>query len=237
MSCINVSDFNLSYGEKVIFKDFNIAFEENKINVILGGSGVGKSSLLNAVAGIKEYTGSITGGESGVSYIFQKDRLIPTISVYKNLDLILKGIIKDKAERKNRIEEMLKLLEISDIRDSLPTAISGGQAQRAAIARAFLFPSSVLLLDEPFKALDSQLKAKLISSLTDINEKMPRTVIYVTHAVDECLLSADKYFVLGGRPVKILADGEITLPKKERNLCSEELEKTRNILLRQLFRD
>ncbi|MCQ2408958.1 MAG: ATP-binding cassette domain-containing protein [Clostridia bacterium] len=237
MSDIKISGFNLSYGEKIIFKDFDIAFEENKINVILGGSGVGKSSLLNAVAGIKEYSGTVSGTDGGVSYIFQKDRLIPTISVYKNLDLILKGIYSDSNERRKNIEEMLQLLEISDIKDSLPSAISGGQAQRVAIARAFLFPSSVLLLDEPFKALDTQLKAKLLKAFLNINEQMPRTVIYVTHAVDECLLSADKYFVLGGRPVQIFAEGEINVPKKDRNLYSDELSDTRNVLLRELFRD
>lgn len=231
MSDIRVKNLTCSYEQKTIFDNFDVTFEQGKINVILGGSGVGKTTLLNAIAGIKSYEGQIEGCEGGVSYIFQKDRLIPSISVYKNLDLILKGVVKDKAERKRMIEQTAVDLEISDVLKSLPSEISGGQAQRVSMARAFLYPSDVMLLDEPFKALDTALKTRLIKQFAALQEKKNKTVVFVTHAIDECLLLADDYFVFDGAPVKIVLQGKINSKKSERKLTDKALEETRNSLL------
>lgn len=231
MRDICVKNLTCSYEQKTIFDNFDVTFEQGKINVILGGSGVGKTTLLNAIAGIKSYEGQIEGCEGGVSYIFQKDRLIPSISVYKNLDLILKGVVKDKAERKRMIEQTAVDLEISDVLKSLPSEISGGQAQRVSMARAFLYPSDVMLLDEPFKALDTALKTRLIKQFAALQEKKNKTVVFVTHAIDECLLLADDYFVLDDAPVKIVLQGKINSKKSERILTDKALEETRNLLL------
>lgn len=231
MSDIRVKNFTCSYEQKTIFDNFDVTFEQGKINVILGGSGVGKTTLLNAIAGIKSYEGQIEGCEGGVSYIFQKDRLIPSISVYKNLDLILKGVVKDKAERKTMIEQTAVDLEISDVLKSLPSEISGGQAQRVSMARAFLYPSDVMLLDEPFKALDTALKTRLIKQFAALQEKKNKTVVFVTHAIDECLLLADDYFVFDDAPVRIVLQGKINSKKSERRLTDKALEETRNLLL------
>lgn len=231
MRDICVKNLTCSYEQKTIFDNFDVTFEQGKINVILGGSGVGKTTLLNAIAGIKSYEGQIEGCEGGVSYIFQKDRLIPSISVYKNLDLILKGVVKDKAERKRMIEQTAVDLEISDVLKSLPSEISGGQAQRVSMARAFLYPSDVMLLDEPFKALDTTLKTRLIKQFAALQEKKNKTVVFVTHAIDECLLLADDYFVFDDAPVKIVLQGKINLKKSERKLTDKALEETRNLLL------
>lgn len=231
MSDIRVKNFTCSYEQKTIFDNFDVTFEQGKINVILGGSGVGKTTLLNAIAGIKSYEGQIEGCEGGVSYIFQKDRLIPSISVYKNLDLILKGVVKDKAERKRMIEQTAVDLEIFDVLKSLPSEISGGQAQRVSMARAFLYPSDVMLLDEPFKALDTALKTRLIKQFAALQEKKNKTVVFITHAIDECLLLADDYFVFDDAPVKIVLQGKINSKKSERKLTDKALEETRNSLL------
>lgn len=231
MRDICVKNLTCSYEQKTIFDNFDVTFEQGKINVILGGSGVGKTTLLNAIAGIKSYEGQIEGCEGGVSYIFQKDRLIPSISVYKNLDLILKGVVKDKAERKRMIEQTAVDLEISDVLKSLPSEISGGQAQRVSMARAFLYPSDVMLLDEPFKALDTALKTRLIKQFAALQEKKNKTVVFVTHAIDECLLLADDYFVFDDAPVKIVLQGKINSKKSERRLTDKALEETRNLLL------
>lgn len=231
MRDICVKNLTCSYEQKTIFDNFDVTFEQGKINMILGGSGVGKTTLLNAIAGIKSYEGQIEGCEGGVSYIFQKDRLIPSISVYKNLDLILKGVVKDKAERKRMIEQTAVDLEISDVLKSLPSEISGGQAQRVSMARAFLYPSDVMLLDEPFKALDTALKTRLIKQFAALQEKKNKTVVFVTHAIDECLLLADDYFVFDDAPVKIVLQGKINSKKSERKLTDKALEETRNSLL------
>ncbi len=231
MRDICVKNLTCSYEQKTIFDNFDVTFEQGKINVILGGSGVGKTTLLNAIAGIKSYEGQIEGCEGGVSYIFQKDRLIPSISVYKNLDLILKGVVKDKAERKRMIEQTAVDLEIFDVLKSLPSEISGGQAQRVSMARAFLYPSDVMLLDEPFKALDTALKTRLIKQFAALQEKKNKTVVFVTHAIDECLLLADDYFVFDDAPVKIVLQGKINSKKSARKLTDKALEETRNSLL------
>ena len=231
MSEITVKNLCVKYGEQVVFDSFDATFEKGKINVILGGSGVGKSTLIGAIAGLVKHEGDIEGVDGGISYIFQKDRLIPSISVYKNLDLILKSVYKDKEERKKRIEEMLEILEITDCRDKRPSEISGGQAQRACMARAFLYPSEVLLMDEPFKALDTALRHRLFEWLFRLCEISPKTIIFVTHAIDECLLSADKYMVIGGKPANIVLEGKIDTEKQSRKLTDTNLVDIRNSLL------
>ena len=234
MKDIIIKNFSCSYEQKTIFQNFDVTFEQGKINVVLGGSGVGKTTLLNAMASLKSYEGSIEGCEGGVSYIFQKDRLIPSISVYKNLDLILKAVVKDKREREEMIESTAEALEISDVLKSLPSEISGGQAQRASMARAFLYPSDVLLLDEPFKALDTSLKARLINKFVALQRQSKKTVVFVTHAIDECLLCADNYFVFAANPVEVVLKGSILSEKQERKLTDKNLEDTRNQLLKAL---
>lgn len=234
MKDIIIKNFSCSYEQKTIFQNFDVTFEQGKINVVLGGSGVGKTTLLNAMASLKSYEGSIECCEGGVSYIFQKDRLIPSISVYKNLDLILKAVVKDKRERKEMIESTAEALEISDVLKSLPSEISGGQAQRASMARAFLFPSDVLLLDEPFKALDTSLKARLINKFVALQRQSKKTVVFVTHAIDECLLCADDYFVFAANPVEVVLKGSILSEKQKRKLTDKNLEDTRNQLLKAL---
>ena len=234
MKDIIIKNFYCSYEQKTIFQNFDVTFEQGKINVALGGSGIGKTTLLNAMASLKSYDGSIEGCEGGVSYIFQKDRLIPSISVYKNLDLVLKAVVKDKRVRKETIESTAEALEISDVLNSLPSEISGGQAQRASMARAFLFPSDVLLLDEPFKALDTSLKARLINKFVELQRQSKKTVVFVTHAIDECLLCADNYFVFAANPVEVVLKGSILSEKQERKLTDKNLEDTRNQLLKAL---
>lgn len=234
MKDIIIKNFSCSYEQKTIFQNFDVTFEQGKINVVLGGSGIGKTTLLNAMASLKSYDGSIEGCEGGVSYIFQKDRLIPSISVYKNLDLVLKAVIKDKRVRKETIESTSEALGISDVLNSLPSEISGGQAQRASMARAFLFPSDVLLLDEPFKALDTSLKARLINKFVALQRQSKKTVVFVTHAIDECLLCADNYFVFAANPVEVVLKGSILSEKQERKLTDKNLEDTRNQLLKAL---
>lgn len=237
MNGVSISGLRVAYGDKTVFDGFDAEFAGGEINVILGGSGVGKTTLLNAVCGLVPYSGRIGYDRDGISYIFQNDRLIPAISVYKNLDLTLRATIKDKAERKCRIMDMLELLGVADQYKKLPTALSGGQAQRVSMARAYLTDGNVLLMDEPFKGLDVALKLRLIKELIRLNDIKPRTVLFVTHAIDECLMCADKYTVLAGSPAQTALQGRIDIDKHSRRLDDPALNGTRERLLATLYAD
>lgn len=235
MKDIIFKNFSFSYPDKEIYKNFNAEFPGGKINVVLGASGVGKTTLLNALTGLSGFDGKIENMPKNVSYIFQNDRLVKTISVEKNLDFVLKNAIPDKTARKNAIYDMAKLLEISDVLKRLPTEISGGQAQRVQMARAFLYPSEVMLLDEPFKGLDVSLKTRLIKKFLELWGRDGRTVVLVTHDVYDALLMGDKVFVLSGSPADIVYETELTVEKSERNLTDAAVTKYRDEIVNKII--
>lgn len=235
MKDIIFKNFSFSYPDKEIYKNFNAVFFGGKINVVLGASGVGKTTLLNALTGLSGFDGEIKNMPKNVSYIFQSDRLVKTISVEKNLDFVLKNAIRDKTARKNAIYDMAKLLEISDVLKRLPTEISGGQAQRVQMARAFLYPSEVMLLDEPFKGLDVSLKTRLIKKFLELWGRDGRTVVLVTHDVYDALLMGDKVFVLSGSPADIVYETELTVEKSERNLTDAVVTKYRDEIVNKII--
>lgn len=235
MKDIIFKNFSFSYPDKEIYKNLNAVFSDGKINVVLGASGVGKTTLLNALTGLSKFDGEIENMPKNVSYIFQSDRLVKTISVEKNLDFVLKNAIRDKTARKNAIYDMAKLLEISDVLKRLPTEISGGQAQRVQMARAFLYPSEVMLLDEPFKGLDVSLKTRLIKKFLELWGRDGRTVVLVTHDVYDALLMGDKVFVLSGSPADIVYETELTVEKSERNLTDAVVTKYRDEIVNKII--
>lgn len=235
MKDIIFKNFSFSYPDKEIYKNFNTVFPGGKINVVLGASGVGKTTLLNALTGLSGFDGEIENMPKNVSYIFQSDKLVKTISVEKNLDFVLKNVIPDKIARKNSIYDMAKLLEISDVLKRLPTEISGGQAQRVQMVRAFLYPSEVMLLDEPFKGLDVSLKTRLIKKFLELWGRDGRTVVLVTHDVYDALLMGDKVFVLSGSPADIVYETELTVEKSERNLTDAAVTKYRDEIVNKII--
>lgn len=235
MKDIIFKNFSFSYPDKEIYKNFNAVFFGGKINVVLGASGVGKTTLLNALTGLSGFDGEIENMPKNVSYIFQNDRLVKTISVEKNLDFVLKNVISDKTARKNAIYDMAKLLEISDVLKRLPTEISGGQAQRVQMARAFLYPSEVMLLDEPFKGLDVSLKTRLIKKFLELWGRDGRTVVLVTHDVYDALLMGDKVFVLSGSPADIVYETELTVEKSERYLTDAVVTQYRDEIVNKII--
>ena len=235
MKDIIFKNFSFSYPDKEIYKNFNTVFPGGKINVVLGASGVGKTTLLNALTGLSGFDGEIENMPKNVSYIFQSDRLVKTISVEKNLDFVLKNVICHKTARKNAIYDMAELLEISDVLKRLPTEISGGQAQRVQMARAFLYPSEVMLLDEPFKGLDVSLKTRLIKKFLELWGRDGRTVVLVTHDVYDALLMGDKVFVLSGSPADIVYETELTVEKSERYLTDAVVTKYRDEIVNKII--
>lgn len=191
------------YGDKTVFSSFDLEIADGKITALFGGSGVGKTTLLNIVAGLTEYQGTVSDA-GRCSYIFQEQRLIPTLTVAKNLDYVLPRVKGDKEIRKQKISEILEKVGLAEYENVYPNALSGGQAQRVAIARAFLYPSQVLLMDEPFRGLDVGTKDKLMKLFLSMWKEDRRTVILVTHGIEEGLLLADDWIVLGDSPARVI---------------------------------
>ncbi|NLB33315.1 MAG: ABC transporter ATP-binding protein [Tissierellia bacterium] len=199
---INVSK---KYDGLTLLKDFNISFEKNKITCLFGPSGVGKTTLANIVAGIVPVDNGYSEGigNSMFSYVFQEPRLLNWYSVFDNIDFIL----KDVYEHDNRVEiinSYLKMVELSEYKNYKIDALSGGMAQRVSLARAFAYPSDILIMDEPFKGFDFKLKNEMISLFKKMWNSSPRTVIFITHDVEEAINLSHIIYTLKNRPISIV---------------------------------
>lgn len=204
---ISIKNINKKFNEKVIFKDFNIDFYKNEVNCIIGKSGCGKSTLLNIISGIipndkndKENFETIE--KYGISYIFQDDRLIDWLTVGENITLVVKKLYSKKTTEE-LCDKYLDLVGIKEYKDYYPQMLSGGLRQRVNIARAFIYPSKIVIMDEPFKSIDVINKEIIMNNLKKILEKEERTVLFVTHDIEEAILLSNKIYVLGNSPVKI----------------------------------
>lgn len=194
-----------SYGSLKVFDDFSIQFNTNQINCILGPSGCGKTTLLNIIAGlIIPDSGRIEGiNRDRISYVFQEPRLLPWKTIRENIEFALREKIP-KETLHELIKKYIKLVELDGFEDYYPAQLSGGMKQRVSLARAFSFPSDIILMDEPFKGLDYKLKQSLQISFLDLWESDRRTVIYVTHDIDEAIELGQEIFIFSKQPVRIL---------------------------------
>lgn len=227
-----LKDIRKSYDGNVIFDNFNIEFSEGNICCILGASGCGKTSLLNIIGGIlKPDYGNIEGIENkSISYIFQEPRLLPWKTVRDNIDFVLSREI-NPSERKTKLDELLKLVDMESFADYYPSQLSGGMSQRVSLARAFALPSQIILMDEPLSGLDVSLKRNILNRFVDIWKNDRRTVIYVTHDIDEALMLGNEIFVIGDKPVKVLLHKKIETALEKRNLVSPDISEIRNKIL------
>ncbi len=184
------------YSEKVLFQDLALEIEENKILCLLGASGVGKTTLLNILAGLNDYEGGIEPKIDKVAYIFQTPRLLPHLTAEENL-----RYAAEDAVTKERIEYILQKLEIDECKARKARLLSGGEQRRVAIARAFLSSAPILLMDEPFASLDTALKIRLINVFAQLWSEQKKTTIFVTHDVEEALMLGDRIITLGKRGI------------------------------------
>lgn len=198
---IEFKNITKKYGSLTVYENFNLSLEEGKITCILGESGSGKTTLLNMLAGLTPYEGEISQ-KAACSYIFQQPRLVPSLTVRGNLKLVCKD--------KNRVEEMLLAVGLSDKAGAYPAQLSGGQAQRVSIARAFLYPSSLILMDEPFSSLDLALKLKISALFLELWKRERRTAVFVTHDADEAAMLSNRVLVLknGAVAAELFPEGE-----------------------------
>lgn len=218
--------FQKNEKDQIILEDINLNVNKGEFLCIVGPSGCGKTTLLRMIAGLDfPSKGRILEGESEISgpsrdrgYVFQQYSLFPWLNVLENVTfgLEIKGM--EEKERQKKAREYLEMVGLSEYETSYPKELSGGMKQRVAIARSLVNDPKVLLMDEPFSALDVQTRHKLQEELVRIWNEEQKTIIFVTHNVDEAVFLADRVIVLGRNPGKIIKSFEIKLKRiRDRN--------------------
>ena len=215
---IEIKGVEHAYGDVTAVGPVDLTVPQGEFLVLVGASGCGKSTLLRLIAGFETpTTGSIsTGGKApvpgkGAGLVFQQPRLFPWKTVGGNIELALRysGRPRDQA----RIDELLANVGLSDVAHRRTWQISGGQQQRVAIARALAVENPLLLLDEPFAALDALTRERLQEDLRRVSGETGRTSVFVTHSVDEAVFLGSRVIVLSPRPGRVLMDLPIDLPR------------------------
>lgn len=206
--------------ETVALRGINLSVSRGDYLAICGPSGCGKSTLLRLIADLdKPSAGAlqVNGHAPEVArksreygFVFQAPTLYEWRTVARNTELPLEVMGRERKEWKPRVDKMLAMVGLRDFHDHFPWQLSGGMQQRASIARALSFDPAILLMDEPFGALDEQTRLILQSELLRIWETTGKTVVFVTHSIDEAMILADRIIVLSARPGQIKAD--ITVP-------------------------
>lgn len=216
-------------AEKAVIQDINLEIADGEFLCIVGPSGCGKSTLLNIVAGLEEATSGeillngrkVSGPSRERLMLFQESALYPWLNVEENVCLGMEFAGIEKAERLLRAEKYLKMVRLWDFRKYAVHELSGGMKQRTAIARGLTLDSEILLCDEPFSALDKQTINSLRSELESIWEQTRKTILYVTHSVEEALYFSDRVVILTENPAKIKEIIPIDLPRP-RQIDSED---------------
>ena len=210
-------DFPTDKGPFRALDKVNLKIRKSEFISLIGHSGCGKSTVLNIVAGLNRATegGVILNGKEVVepgperAVVFQHHSLLPWLSAYENIELGVKQVFrgkKSKAEMREWIEHNLDLVHMTHARDKRPDEISGGMKQRVGIARALAMQPEVLLMDEPFGALDALTRARLQDSLMEIHATLGNTVIMITHDVDEAVLLSDRIVMMTNGPAATIGE-------------------------------
>jgi NitT/TauT family transport system ATP-binding protein len=208
-------------GKVEALRDINLTVGRGEFLTLIGRSGCGKSTLLNMIAGLlKPTTGEITidgtpvtGPRRDVAMVFQRPALLPWRSVEKNVMLPAEIFRRPKAEVRERTERLLELTGLTAFRKRLPHELSGGMQQRVSLCRALIQQPTVMLMDEPFSALDALTREELAVELQRIHLEMKTTIVFVTHSIPESVLLADRVAVLSSRPGRLAELVGIDIPR------------------------
>ena len=222
--CISLKDISKSFREVQVFNQLSVSFPRGETTCFLGPSGCGKTTLLRIIAGtLKPDAGKLLGLEDQTfSFVFQEDRLLPWKTAAENIRLVLKHKIADKSIEEV-IDQKLDLVKMKEYANYYPHQLSGGMRQRISFARAFGFPSDMILLDEPFKGLDLLLKQKLMENVRSILSRDHRTVIYVTHEPEEAAFFGKKILLMSDKPVRIIGEFNQEMEDHSNRLSFEDL--------------
>lgn len=218
---LRAENVTVTYENEPVIEKVNLTLEKGEIVSLLGASGSGKTTFFNAVAGLYRVDEGrifldgedITGKTGKVSYMLQKDLLLAHYTILDNvsLPLVMKGESKKDAREKAR--QYFELFGLAGCEKKYPSELSGGMRQRAALMRTYLTGNDVVLLDEPFSALDTITKSAMHSWYLDIMREIGLSTIFVTHDIDEAILLSDRVYILSGVPGRITDEIKIDLPK------------------------
>jgi NitT/TauT family transport system ATP-binding protein len=222
----NVSvSYETPRGRLQVVDRVSLAVDKAEFVVLVGPSGCGKSTILRAIAGLNAAeSGTISvdgktvdGPPEHIGFMFQKDTLLPWQTVRQNIEVGLALADVPSALWKQRITDLLTLLRLSEFRDAYPAQLSGGMRHRVSLGRMLAYQPAVMLMDEPFGALDFQTKVVMGRELLRIWEAERRSILFVTHDIEEAVALADRVLVFSPRPARIVAKHRIDLPRP-RNL-------------------
>lgn len=236
-----IRDLGVSYntleGETLALKDINFDIYEDEIIGIVGPSGCGKSTLLSLISGlIQPSTGHIMINNrlvdkplKNIGYMFQKDQLFPWRNILRNTTIGLEIQNKLNTETKKRAQDMLHSYGLGDFMDAFPSQLSGGMRQRAALIRTLVLDPDLLLLDEPFSALDYQTRLAIADEIGVILKKEKKTAIMVTHDIAEAISMCDRVIILTNRPgtIKEIVDINLKIEGEKTPLKTRESEEFR----------
>ena len=198
-----------SYGSVPVLSDLNLTVNSSEVVVLVGPSGCGKTTILNLLSGhLQPVTGSVR--ISGVvRTVYQHDGLFPWLTVKENIAIGLRSL-EDKRLQEKELAELIDLIHLEGFEHHYPHQLSGGMRQRVELARVLAGDSDILLMDEPFSALDYQARLRMRRELVRLLEQRPRTVVFVTHDIEEAAQLADRVLVLSERPATICRELHIT---------------------------
>lgn len=225
---------------RIVLKDISLEIEENEFVCIVGPSGCGKTTMLNLIAGFERpssgslfYRGEeIKDTSRQRAVVFQEFSLLPWMNVLKNVEFSIDRTKHKKEERNAMAREYIRLVGLSEFADHRPNDLSGGMKQRVAIARTLAMRPDVLLMDEPFSALDEQTRKKLDQEILEIWKKDRRTVVFITHNINEALLLGTRIVMLSSSPGKIIREWRID--GDSRDLNSEDIMELRDEIVSML---
>lgn len=225
-----------SFGNLEVIAEISASFEPSSVTAILGPSGCGKTTLLNIIAGILPPSKGSLGDfpSASFSYCFQEPRLLPWLSSMDNL-LFALSAIQDKKFREERARRFLVNAGLEEFSATKPPKLSGGMKRRLSLARAFAYPSDILLLDEAFSAVDLKMRIELMDLFSLLWREEKRTTIIVTHDVQDALYLADQIFVLSSRPALLMDKLSVPAARERRSYGSRELIELEERLYRQIL--
>ena len=191
-----------SYGAVSVLKDITLVVNPGEVVVLVGPSGCGKTTILNLLSGHIEPVSGFIFRDGIIRTVYQHDGLFPWLTVSENITIGLRSVM-DAAQRKKELHELVELIHLEGFEHHYPHQLSGGMRQRVELARVLAGDSDILLMDEPFSSLDYQTRLRMRRELVRLLEKRPRTVVFVTHDIEEAAQLADRVLVLSNRPATI----------------------------------